>query len=121
MSSPRSFSHRPIHNDIVRMVRGDQREVSHLLEKAERRLLCLVDLFPDSLGSDRAVTSLSLGSDLTEFGDVLGDLFLLRGIELILELVHSYEPDKYYGLRRTEDSYLSQCQHKPTRPCSTPQ
>lgn len=97
LSSRRSSSHRPVQNDSVRMVYNNQGTVSNLLEEAERCLLCLVDLLPDSFSSDGGVTGLSLGSDLTELGDVLSDLLLLRGIKLILELVHSYDPHERYG------------------------
>ncbi len=78
------------------MICDNQVAVSYFLEEAERRLLCLVDLLPDSISSDCAVTGLSLGSDLMELGEVLSDLLLLRGIKLVLELVHSCEPHKYY-------------------------
>ena len=94
LRSRRSSSHRPIQNDCQDGY-DNQEIVSYLLEEAKRRLLCLVDLLPDRIGSDLTITGLPLGSDLTELGDMLSDLLLLRGVKLILELVHSCKPHEY--------------------------
>ena len=48
-----------------------------------------VDLGLDALSVDRGVVGLALRGELTEFKDECGDLVLLRGIDLVLELVHS--------------------------------
>lgn len=60
----------------------------HLLEESQRSVLCGIDGRLDLLGGHGSVTGLALDGEFTEFGDELGNLLLLRGVELVLELVH---------------------------------
>ena len=62
-----------------------------LLEEAEGGLLGGADGLLDLFGSDGRVAGLALDGKFPELGDKLGDLLLLSGIELVLEVLHGYK------------------------------
>ncbi len=64
---------------------------AYLAEEPQGRLLCLVDLHPNSLSIDGGVSGLSLDSKFAQLRDEFGNLLLFGLIDLVLELVHSYE------------------------------
>ena len=63
----------------------------YFLEKTERGLLSLTDLLPDLISSHRSIAGETLRGQCTKLLDKFGDLVLLGGVELILELIHRCE------------------------------